>query len=75
VWLDDGGFRGVKVSVYNPACVCVCVCVSVCVCVCVCVFELSVRDLSGILINLVNELPVEFCICVFGRFPIRRRDG
>lgn len=32
--------------------------------VCVCVFELSVCDLSGILINLVNEHHADLCVCV-----------
>lgn len=32
--------------------------------VCVCVFELCVCDLSGILINFVNEHRRAFCVCV-----------
>ena len=35
-----------------------------CVCVCVCVLLLC--DLSGILINLVNERQAAFCVCVLG---------
>lgn len=33
---------------------------------CVCVWELLLCDLSGILINLVNEHQTAFCVCVFG---------
>lgn len=42
----------------------------VCICVCVCVFELFVWDLSGILINLVNEHHTAFCVFEFVYLPV-----